>query len=705
MSITPNQQANFTPTLKGYTGQAPFKFWCQTVLPLVYDDSLSYYELLNKVVNYLNNVISDVANVEDNVNGLHDAYVSLQNYVNDYFSSLDVQEEINNKLDEMVSDGTLPAIVARLSAGRVNVASFVEGELTSENIESGIRAALNVSEYIYIPAGDYKFSMTIENRNCDILLSSDAIFRHGDSSAEQKAVFIFNNCSVKIHGGQFTSDIYVESRTLVGLEWNGIIELHNCYNCVLENIKGYNSKMGSIITLENTTNTIVRLCSFDGFILSAIHIIYTCRSISVTHCTFKNAYIKSGSYYCYFVYTGVRSISETNVIMPPDNIEYSYNLCENSEDCGLDTHGATNVTICNNTILNTSVAITAYNDAGRVQRPAGWLMRNITIRNNYCESTSFNSSHAVPYVFLFHDVNQSAIDIENVEIANNYFSNTAHRVFLAECCRNVQVINNTFIGEQNNEFAIIVYMCENIVFIGNSFSGGTSANVRVSQATGIFKNNIGDNSNKVLLVTQNSYSNIEGASEYAKTRVSRMVRFGDAYYVNDRAKLVTSFVPRPIDGSYNIAPLSGELVDGVFTSSAQVRFVTNQEITLDDTYICRVVNLINKYSFTVAGNLPANGSYTAVALTAETYDITNPNIGKVVSAEVEANTYREAGCYLSFGKMADTPVPDDTEITELHVAELGRGYIRQVVFGTLSTTFWVRIMTSGYTGVWYSYTH
>lgn len=35
-----------------------FKFWCQKVLPLVYDDSLSYYEILCKVVTYINNLIS-----------------------------------------------------------------------------------------------------------------------------------------------------------------------------------------------------------------------------------------------------------------------------------------------------------------------------------------------------------------------------------------------------------------------------------------------------------------------------------------------------------------------------------------------------------------------------------------------------------------------------------------------------------------------
>lgn len=34
-----------------------FKFWCFKVLPLVYDDSLSYYEILCKVVDYINKLI------------------------------------------------------------------------------------------------------------------------------------------------------------------------------------------------------------------------------------------------------------------------------------------------------------------------------------------------------------------------------------------------------------------------------------------------------------------------------------------------------------------------------------------------------------------------------------------------------------------------------------------------------------------------
>ena len=103
--------ANFIPSLNGYTGQGAFRFWCQKVLPLVYDDSLSYYELLNKVVEYLNNVITDVSTMGGNIDSLLTAYEQLQNYVNDYFNNLDVQAEVDAKLDEMAESGYFDTLI------------------------------------------------------------------------------------------------------------------------------------------------------------------------------------------------------------------------------------------------------------------------------------------------------------------------------------------------------------------------------------------------------------------------------------------------------------------------------------------------------------------------------------------------------------------------------------------------------------------
>ena len=110
MSLNPH--ANFTPTLLGYSGQEPFRFWCQTALPLTYDDSLSYYELLNKVVTYLNNTIGDVSAMETNVGNLAEAYEQLQGYVNDYFDNLDIEAELRNVLDAMALDGTMDELLS-----------------------------------------------------------------------------------------------------------------------------------------------------------------------------------------------------------------------------------------------------------------------------------------------------------------------------------------------------------------------------------------------------------------------------------------------------------------------------------------------------------------------------------------------------------------------------------------------------------------
>ena len=92
-----------------------FRWWCYKVLPLVYDDSLSYYELLCKVIKKLNEVI-------DSYDGVYEAYNELREFVDHYFDNLDVQEEINNKLDEMAEDGTLSALIGVEIFGTSNMA-------------------------------------------------------------------------------------------------------------------------------------------------------------------------------------------------------------------------------------------------------------------------------------------------------------------------------------------------------------------------------------------------------------------------------------------------------------------------------------------------------------------------------------------------------------------------------------------------------
>lgn len=89
----------------------PFRFFCQRVLPAVYSDEISYYELLCKVADYLNKTMSNVNDLNDDMKALKEYIDQLYEWVDHYFDNLDVQYEINKKLDMMVADGTFAEIV------------------------------------------------------------------------------------------------------------------------------------------------------------------------------------------------------------------------------------------------------------------------------------------------------------------------------------------------------------------------------------------------------------------------------------------------------------------------------------------------------------------------------------------------------------------------------------------------------------------
>ena len=77
------------------------KFWCYKVLPLVYDDSLSYYELLCKVVSKLNELIEKYASFDDMVEEIQSAIDALQKQI-DEFDTTYIEKLIKDKLANMI---------------------------------------------------------------------------------------------------------------------------------------------------------------------------------------------------------------------------------------------------------------------------------------------------------------------------------------------------------------------------------------------------------------------------------------------------------------------------------------------------------------------------------------------------------------------------------------------------------------------------
>lgn len=93
-----------------------FMFWCYKILPLVYDDSLSYYEVLCRIVKYVNDIIEQekqyadlIEQLSGDVNQLKSDVATLQTeiekikngeYVSEYIDAL--AKWIDQNLQELV---------------------------------------------------------------------------------------------------------------------------------------------------------------------------------------------------------------------------------------------------------------------------------------------------------------------------------------------------------------------------------------------------------------------------------------------------------------------------------------------------------------------------------------------------------------------------------------------------------------------------
>lgn len=136
----------------------PFKKLVMTIgeLPTSFVESMTYYELLAWFVNYLETVIiPTVNNNAEAVQELQDLFVELKNFVDEYLDNLDIQEEVDKKLDEMVEDGTFDRIINQEIFGELNnKINSVEQEISDiqNNMSEGITVLLGDSYGIASPS-------------------------------------------------------------------------------------------------------------------------------------------------------------------------------------------------------------------------------------------------------------------------------------------------------------------------------------------------------------------------------------------------------------------------------------------------------------------------------------------------------------------------------------------------------------------------
>ena len=123
-----------------YKNLTPFKWFVLENFPFIEADfdALTDWQLYCKLGKEINKIIDSQNIVGEQAKNLTNAFIALQNYVNDYFKNLDVQDEINNKLNEMAESGQLTDIIAQyLQLAGVLAYNTTEDLKNASNIING----------------------------------------------------------------------------------------------------------------------------------------------------------------------------------------------------------------------------------------------------------------------------------------------------------------------------------------------------------------------------------------------------------------------------------------------------------------------------------------------------------------------------------------------------------------------------------------
>lgn len=115
--------------------------WVETTLqPAFYDkESGTVLQQTARMYAKVNQLVRSVNEQNETIADYIQQFIDLRNYVDDYFENLDVQEEINNKLEQMVTDGSLQQLIdnyfSYLNERISELNTTVNNKITAQNTE------------------------------------------------------------------------------------------------------------------------------------------------------------------------------------------------------------------------------------------------------------------------------------------------------------------------------------------------------------------------------------------------------------------------------------------------------------------------------------------------------------------------------------------------------------------------------------------
>ena len=247
--------------------------WCQKIIPLVYDDSLSYYEQLCKVREKLNEVITNTNMIPD----------MIKQEVQDFINSGQIEEMI----EEMLT-GYLQRIVVNVVVPPQGIAPAKgNGNDDTETFQQCIDyLAENGGGLLFIPDGDWMVKpLTIKN----------GVYIAGASVSTK--ITLIGGSSAGLISGTVTdcgiSELTLSNNAAQQTVDKAVIDII-CNNITMDNLIVKNGYMGVNVTVNN--GALIRGIRIDTLGYGGLYVNGSNADVSVSEVTVKNVSMISGQF-------------------------------------------------------------------------------------------------------------------------------------------------------------------------------------------------------------------------------------------------------------------------------------------------------------------------------------------------------------------------------------------------------------------------
>lgn len=374
----------------------PFKLCVLQNFPFIETDfdAVTNYQLLCKVVEYLNKVIDNNNKQNNNITQLEQNFITLYNYVKDYFDNLDLQNEINNKIDDLITTGKFNSFLSGIYTPEMFGA---KGDGVTDDTEA-IQKALAFNN-----VNISKNYLITENL---VLHSNLKVFGGGTITKKSK----FNDSYLNHSIFSCTDSNNIDINNIVLISNSLAISVHGCSNVNITNLI-INSEKYSILISDSEKN------ESNGITISNIKL-----ENDVTIISSDGIHINGG---CSNIYV-------TNVSGTTGDDFIALNAIEGIRK-----------TIKN--IIIDNIKCSGY--AGvRLYGQLNCVIENVSINNSYINS---DNGIRLTNIVGFTEINLNAPTFNNIVFSNCIVDSSIRNVFLSYINGSITFNNCTFVTTVN----------------------------------------------------------------------------------------------------------------------------------------------------------------------------------------------------------------------------------------------------------------